>query len=153
MCQHCAGEVTSIICVGTYEFKLLCRCNRQLSLSSVRITLDINLQIYGESLRPDVPYKTLLLSVRDNALAVVREMLDKYGLHKEDPSNYCLMQVGGASVRHFYWLGCTSVSVAYAMSGICKCLHCWHWCTVSILKVCIAATACMEVFERCITQH
>lgn len=50
-------------------------------------------QIYGESLRPDVPYKTLLLSVRDNALAVVAEMLDKYGLHKEDPNNYCLVQV------------------------------------------------------------
>lgn len=50
-------------------------------------------QIYGESLRPDVPYKTLLLSVRDNALSVVREMLDKYGLYKEDPNNYCLIQV------------------------------------------------------------
>ncbi|MPC41957.1 Afadin [Portunus trituberculatus] len=50
------------------------------------------LKIYGESLRPDVPYKTLLLSVRDNALTVVREMLDKYGLHREDPANYCLMQ-------------------------------------------------------------
>lgn len=55
------------------------------------------LKIYGESLRPDVPYKTLLLSVRDNALSVVREMLDKYGLYKEDPNNYCLIQnvVGG----------------------------------------------------------
>nr|XP_053644974.1 afadin-like [Cherax quadricarinatus] len=50
------------------------------------------LKIYGESLRPDVPYKTLLLSIRDNALSVVGEMLDKYGLYKEDPNNYCLVQ-------------------------------------------------------------
>ncbi|CAL4087255.1 unnamed protein product, partial [Meganyctiphanes norvegica] len=50
------------------------------------------LKIYGESLRPDVPYKTLLLSIRDNAANVVREMLDKYGLYREDPSNYCLIQ-------------------------------------------------------------
>lgn len=57
--------------------------------------LSLALQIYGESLRPDVPYKTLLLSVRDTALNVVSEMLDKYGLYKEDPANYCLMQVSG----------------------------------------------------------
>ncbi|KAK7083437.1 Mllt4p [Halocaridina rubra] len=50
------------------------------------------LKIYGESLRPDVPYKTLLLSIRDNAHSVVREMLEKYGLYKEDPNNYCLVQ-------------------------------------------------------------
>ena len=50
-------------------------------------------QIYGESLRPDVPYKTLLLSIRDSAHSVVREMLEKYGLYKEDPINYCLIQV------------------------------------------------------------
>lgn len=51
------------------------------------------LRIYGESLCKDVPYKTLLLSVRDSAAAVVREMLAKYGLDKEDPHNYCLVQV------------------------------------------------------------
>ena len=41
----------------------------------------------------DVPYKTLLLSIRDTAANVVKEMLDKYGLHREDPANYCLIQV------------------------------------------------------------
>lgn len=51
------------------------------------------LKIYGEALCRDVPYKTLLLSVRDTAGAVVREMLDKYGLHKVDPSQWCLVQV------------------------------------------------------------
>ncbi|CAH0775210.1 unnamed protein product [Bemisia tabaci] len=54
------------------------------------------LRIYGESLCKDVPYKTLLLSVRDSAAAVVREMLAKYGLDKEDPHNYCLVQVNNA---------------------------------------------------------
>ncbi|XP_055907102.1 afadin isoform X2 [Eupeodes corollae] len=51
------------------------------------------LKIYGESLCEDVPYKTLLLSIRDCAQAVVREMLYKYGLDKSDPLNYCLVQV------------------------------------------------------------
>ncbi|XP_065208154.1 afadin isoform X2 [Planococcus citri] len=53
------------------------------------------LKIYGESLCRDVPYKTLLLSIRDTAQQVVREMLNKYGLDKEDPHNYCLVQVNG----------------------------------------------------------
>ncbi|XP_063220039.1 afadin isoform X2 [Bacillus rossius redtenbacheri] len=52
------------------------------------------LKIYGESLCRDVPYKTLLLSVRDTAQQVVKEMLAKYGLEKEvDPHNFCLVQV------------------------------------------------------------
>ena len=51
------------------------------------------LKIYGDALCQDVPYKTLLLSVRDTAAYVVREMLDKYSLDKEDPANYCLVQV------------------------------------------------------------
>ncbi|KAK5646541.1 hypothetical protein RI129_005005 [Pyrocoelia pectoralis] len=55
------------------------------------------LKIYGEALCRDVPYKTLLLSIRDTAGAVVREMLDKYGLHKADPSQWCLVQVTSLS--------------------------------------------------------
>ncbi|XP_043199321.1 afadin-like isoform X3 [Amphibalanus amphitrite] len=51
------------------------------------------LKIYGESLCSDVPYKTLLLSVTDTAAAVVQEMLQKYGRYREDPNNYCLVQV------------------------------------------------------------
>lgn len=51
------------------------------------------LKIYGEALCKDVPYKTLLLSVRDSAAQVVREMLAKYGLEKVDPQLYCLVQV------------------------------------------------------------
>ncbi|XP_050309768.1 afadin isoform X3 [Anthonomus grandis grandis] len=51
------------------------------------------LKIYGEALCKDVPYKTLLLSIRDCAATVVREMLDKYGLTKVDTSQFCLVQV------------------------------------------------------------
>ena len=51
------------------------------------------LKIYGESLRPDVPYKTLLLSISDTALYVVKETLEKYGMEKEDPNDFCLVQV------------------------------------------------------------
>lgn len=58
------------------------------------------LKIYGESLCRDVPYKTLLLSIRDCAQAVVREMLAKYGLDKTDPLHYCLVQVSCESCLH-----------------------------------------------------
>ncbi len=51
------------------------------------------MKIYGESLRPDVPYKTLLLSTFDTTAYVVKETLEKYGLEKEDPTKYCLVQV------------------------------------------------------------
>ena len=51
------------------------------------------LKVYGETLKPDVPYKTLLLSNNDNAAFVVKETLDKYGLGSEDTDNYCLVQV------------------------------------------------------------
>ncbi|XP_037949930.1 afadin isoform X7 [Teleopsis dalmanni] len=58
------------------------------------------LKIYGESLCQDVPYKTLLLSIRDCAQAVVREMLSKYGLDKADPLHYCLVQVNSDGTEY-----------------------------------------------------
>lgn len=57
------------------------------------------LKIYGEALCKDVPYKTLLLSIGDSAAQVVREMLAKYGLDREDPTVYCLVQV-----RHLIYI-------------------------------------------------
>lgn len=58
------------------------------------------MKIYGESLCRDVPYKTLLLSIRDCAQAVVREMLSKYGLDKTDPLHYCLVQVNSDGTEY-----------------------------------------------------
>lgn len=51
------------------------------------------LRIFGESINKDVPYKTLLLSMKDTAAYVVKEILDKYAQDKEDPVQYCLVQV------------------------------------------------------------
>ena len=44
-------------------------------------------------MNPDVPYKTLLLSVSDSAAHVVRETLEKYGMDKENPDAFCLVEV------------------------------------------------------------
>jgi len=60
---------------------------------SVSVCVGGTLKIYGDSVKPDVPYKTLLLSTGDTVAYVVRETLEKYGLEKEDASNYCLVQV------------------------------------------------------------
>ena len=57
------------------------------------------LKIYGESLCREVPYKTLLLSIRDCAQAVVREMLSKYGMEKSDDRHFCLVQVRKCDVN------------------------------------------------------
>ena len=51
------------------------------------------LKIYGEALCKEVPYKTLLLSVRDTAAFVVEEMLEKYGLDRKEAPAFCLVQV------------------------------------------------------------
>lgn len=51
------------------------------------------LRIFGESINQDVPYKTILLSTRDTAQSAVKEILEKYGKEKEDPNQYCLVQM------------------------------------------------------------
>ena len=51
------------------------------------------LKVFGDTLKPDIPYKTLLMSNQDTAAFAVRETLEKYGLTTEDPDNYCLVQV------------------------------------------------------------
>jgi afadin len=59
------------------------------------------LKIYGNFICPEVPYKTLLLSVTDNAFNVVKETLEKYKLEKENPNDYCLVKVVNPS-EEFY---------------------------------------------------
>ncbi|XP_017489008.1 PREDICTED: afadin-like, partial [Rhagoletis zephyria] len=51
------------------------------------------LRIFGESINQDVPYKTILLSTQDTAAFAVKEILEKYGKDKEEPANYCLVQI------------------------------------------------------------
>uniref|UniRef100_A0A665V422 Afadin, adherens junction formation factor a n=1 Tax=Echeneis naucrates TaxID=173247 RepID=A0A665V422_ECHNA len=51
------------------------------------------LRIYADSLKPNIPYKTILLSTRDTADFAVVEALEKYGLEKENPREYCIARV------------------------------------------------------------
>ncbi|KAG8504740.1 Afadin [Galemys pyrenaicus] len=51
------------------------------------------LRIYADSLKPNIPYKTILLSTTDSADFAVAEALEKYGLEKEDPREYCIARV------------------------------------------------------------
>ncbi|XP_065112361.1 afadin isoform X19 [Paramisgurnus dabryanus] len=51
------------------------------------------LRIYADSLKPNIPYKTILLSTTDMADFAVAEALEKYGLEKENPRDYCIAQV------------------------------------------------------------
>nr|XP_058145744.1 afadin isoform X15 [Dasypus novemcinctus] len=51
------------------------------------------LRIYADSLKPNIPYKTILLSTTDTADFAVVEALEKYGLEKENPKDYCIARV------------------------------------------------------------
>lgn len=51
------------------------------------------LRIFGETINKDVSYKTLLLSTKDTASFVVKQILAKYGKDEENPSDYCLVQL------------------------------------------------------------
>ncbi|KAJ8270714.1 hypothetical protein GJAV_G00118400 [Gymnothorax javanicus] len=51
------------------------------------------LRIYADSLKPNIPYKTILLSTTDMADFAVGEALEKYGLEKENPRDYCIARV------------------------------------------------------------
>ncbi|KAI5615094.1 afadin isoform X6, partial [Silurus asotus] len=51
------------------------------------------LRIYADSLKPNIPYKTILLSTTDTADFAVGEALEKYGLEKENPREYCIARV------------------------------------------------------------
>lgn len=51
------------------------------------------LRIYADSLKPNIPYKTILLSTRDTADFAVVEALEKYGLEKENPREFCIARV------------------------------------------------------------
>uniref|UniRef100_A0A452U4B4 Afadin n=1 Tax=Ursus maritimus TaxID=29073 RepID=A0A452U4B4_URSMA len=52
------------------------------------------LRIYADSLKPNIPYKTILLSTTDPADFAVAEALEKYGLEKENPKDYCIARIG-----------------------------------------------------------
>ncbi|XP_077977276.1 uncharacterized protein LOC144432854 isoform X2 [Glandiceps talaboti] len=51
------------------------------------------LKVYGETIFPDVPYKTILVGMDDDAGYIVEQALEKYGREKDDPQDYCLVKV------------------------------------------------------------
>nr|XP_054753756.1 afadin-like [Lytechinus pictus] len=50
-------------------------------------------KVYAHTTFPEVPYKTLLISINTNASEIVRESLDKFGAMKANPADYCLAKV------------------------------------------------------------
>ena len=58
------------------------------------------LRVYAETLCPEFPYKTLLVTVNDITEVVVKEAVDKFGLGKHKAKDFCLvlssMSVTGA---------------------------------------------------------
>ena len=51
------------------------------------------LKIFADTLKPEIPYKTLLVSMRDPTTHIVKEALEKYQMEKENPEEYCLVMV------------------------------------------------------------
>ena len=56
------------------------------------------LRIYAESIKPDGPYKTLLLSVKDRVTFIIKESLNKFGLGRENVADYCLVMSSMSTV-------------------------------------------------------
>ena len=76
------------------------------------------LRIYADSLKPNIPYKTILLSTTDPADFAVAEALEKYGLEKENPRDYCIARV---SARRSRGPGCGAHMDRCALHGS------WTW--------------------------
>nr|CAB3266623.1 afadin [Phallusia mammillata] len=51
------------------------------------------LKIYGDTLNPEIPYKTLLLLPTDTTTTVIRDALNKYGFGHANTAGYQLIQV------------------------------------------------------------
>lgn len=83
------------------------------------------LRIYADSLKPNIPYKTILLSTTDTADFAVIEALEKYGLEKENPKDYCIARVSSwNTISSFHiWLVSFSWSSFQALSNIFSLTH------------------------------
>lgn len=49
------------------------------------------LKIFAESLKPEIPYKTILASVKDNADVITKSALEKFLLPNENPQHFCIV--------------------------------------------------------------
>lgn len=50
-------------------------------------------KVFAHTTFPEVPYKTLLISINTNAAEIVRESLEKFGAQKANPADFCLAKV------------------------------------------------------------
>ena len=75
-------------------------CTHGVMLRSYSVCIDLlpggTLKIHGESISPSQPTTTVLLSSEDTAEYAVKVALERYHIEKEDPANYCLVQVRDA---------------------------------------------------------
>lgn len=78
------------------------------------------LRIYADSLKPNIPYKTILLSTRDTADFAVVEALEKYGLEKENPREYCIARVNIFSVTFIFQDLCLTLVYSHETFGSCS---------------------------------
>ena len=51
-------------------------------------------KVYAHTTFPEVPYKTLLVSINTIASDIIREALEKFGALKANPADFCLAKVG-----------------------------------------------------------
>ena len=58
------------------------------------------IKIFGDQLNPTISYKTFVLSNKDTAEWIVKEMLEKYGLKHANAKDYRLIEVGKEIVCH-----------------------------------------------------
>lgn len=49
------------------------------------------LKIFAESLKPEIPYKTILASINQTSDTIVKDALEKFQLETEDPTEFCLV--------------------------------------------------------------
>lgn len=66
------------------------------------------MKVFGDQLNPSIPYKTFVLSNKDTAQWIVKEMLEKYGLKHANVHEYCLLQVRHLTyerIRHLHHRG------------------------------------------------
>lgn len=72
-----------------------------LSKRIIFICLGGTLKIFGDELNCSILYETLLLSNKDTAEWIVKQMLLRYGLKHDNPKKYCLVQVESSFARFF----------------------------------------------------
>ena len=88
---------------NSYYMHQAAACTHGVMVRSYSVCIDLlpgsTLKIHGESISPSQPTTTVLLSSEDTAEYAVKVALERYHIEKEDPANYCLVQVRDAPLH------------------------------------------------------